>query len=247
MLFDLRSPHRRRVIKVVYVFLAVLIGSGLIIAGVGTGSGFGGGLISAIFSGGSTSTTGQTAYTKALAKAEKNAKASPHDAALWVKAGEASYSLATLPTNYSATVGFTKSGHAALNQMRQAWTNYLADAPANPNSFFAGEVVAAFAAPPSGVGDFKTAASAQEVVAAGSPSDIEFEYLAYYSWLAGDTAGGNLAAAKARALAPKKDLKTVNTTLTEMLTAANAYTGATSATGATGATGASSATGATGG
>jgi hypothetical protein len=80
-------------------------------------------------------------------------------------------------------------------------------------------------------------------VAASSPSDIEFEYLAYYSWLAGDTAGGTLAAAKARALAPKKDLKTVNTTLSEMLSAANVYTGATSATGASSATGATGATG----
>ena len=42
MLFDLRSPRRRRVIKVVYVFLAVLIGGGLIFFGVGNGSNFGG-------------------------------------------------------------------------------------------------------------------------------------------------------------------------------------------------------------
>ena len=38
MLFDLRSPHRRRVIKTVYVFLALLIGVGLVGFGVGTGT-----------------------------------------------------------------------------------------------------------------------------------------------------------------------------------------------------------------
>jgi hypothetical protein len=248
MLFDLRSPHRRRVIKVVYVFLAVLIGGGLIFFGIGNGSNFGGLLTAAGGSGsGSSSTSGQALYTKALAKAEKLAKASPHDAAVWVKAGEAAYAVATLPNNYSSTVGFTPAGHVALNKLRQAWQNYLSDAPANPNGYFAGEVVAGFNTPPAGVGDYKTAESAQEVVAAAQPTDVQYEYLAYYSWLARDTTTGNLAAARARSLAPKKDLKTINSTLSEMLAVADAQTGATSATGATGASGASGATGATSG
>ena len=68
MLFDLRSPHRRRVIKIVYVFLALLIGVGLVGFGIGNGSNFGG-----LFSnagGGGGSATGAKLYTKALAKAE---------------------------------------------------------------------------------------------------------------------------------------------------------------------------------
>ena len=38
MLFDLRASGRRRVVKVVYVFLAVLIGGGLVLFGVDQGS-----------------------------------------------------------------------------------------------------------------------------------------------------------------------------------------------------------------
>ncbi|MGD0980301.1 MAG: hypothetical protein ABR946_02345, partial [Solirubrobacteraceae bacterium] len=39
MLFDLRSRGRRRTIQVVYGFLAVLIGGGLVFFGVGGGAG----------------------------------------------------------------------------------------------------------------------------------------------------------------------------------------------------------------
>ena len=53
MLFDLRSPGRRRLIKTVYLFLAILIGVGLIGFGVGTGGNFGG-LFSAAASGSGT-------------------------------------------------------------------------------------------------------------------------------------------------------------------------------------------------
>jgi hypothetical protein len=246
MLFDLRSPHRRRVIKVVYLFLAVLIGVGLVGFGIGNGSNFGGLFTGA--GGGGGSASGQTQYIKALAKAEKQAKASPSDAALWAKVGTAAYAVATLPSNYSSTVGYTTAGHAALNQLRQAWTNYLALAPANPSTVFAQQVIAGFGTPPSGVGDYKTAANAQEIIAASEQTNYSaYEYLAYYSWLALETNQGNLAAARARELTPKKDLKQVNSTLAEMLSVADATTGATASTGATSNTGATATTGSTGG
>ena len=63
MLFDLRSPHRRRVIKVVYVFLALLIGGGLIFFGVGTGNNSGG-LLSNV-----TKTQQDPALTETVAQA----------------------------------------------------------------------------------------------------------------------------------------------------------------------------------
>ena len=53
MLFDLRSRGRRTTVRGVYLTLAILMGGGLILFGVGTGVG-GGGLLNA-FSGGGTS------------------------------------------------------------------------------------------------------------------------------------------------------------------------------------------------
>src|ERR1700736_4580769 len=99
MLFDLRSPHRRRVIKIVYVFLAVLIGVGLIGFGVGTGTSLN--PFSSAGGGGGTA-NGEQVYINALANAEKKANASPSNPALWAKAGNAAYALATLPSNFSA-------------------------------------------------------------------------------------------------------------------------------------------------
>jgi len=245
MLFDLRSPHRRRAIKVVYVFLAVLIGGGLIFFGIGNGSNFGG-LLTAAGGGGGTA-IGQKQYVKALATAEKQAKVSPNKASVWLKVGEAAYSLAILPDNYLSTSGFTKAGHVALNEMRRAWNRYLGLSAANPNVLFAQEVVAAFGAPPSGVGDYKTAGTAQLVVTAAQPNTSNYEELAYYAWLSGDDSQGDLAAAKARSIAGKANLAQVDGMLEEMAAAAASTTGVSSipgaipaSTGATGATGAAS-------
>src|SRR5450755_3474210 len=113
MLFDLRSPGRRRLIKTVYLFLAILIGVGLIGFGVGTGGNFGG-RFSAAASGGGGTGSGGIKLGQALAKAEKQAKASPNSAAAWVKVGEDAYQLAVLPGNYLSTAGYTTGGHAAL-------------------------------------------------------------------------------------------------------------------------------------
>ncbi len=232
MLFDLRSPHRRRVIKVVYLFLAVLIGVGLVGFGIGNGSNFGGLFSTAGTGGGSAS--GDKQYLQALTKAQKQAAASPGSAARWLSVGEAAYAVSQLPDNYDSSLGYSKNGHAALNVLREAWQKYLALSPSSPSTTFAEEVVAAFATPPAGVGDYTTAESAQEVVATNqSTSYSAYEYLAYYAWLAGDTSSGNQAAARAKALAPKKDVKQVESELSQMEEVVAESKGATSPTGAT--------------
>jgi hypothetical protein len=238
MLFDLRSPGRRRLIKTVYLFLALLIGVGLVGFGVGTGGSFGG-LFSAAANGGGANGVGDAKIVKQLAKAEKQAKAEPNSAAAWLKAGKAAYNLAVIPTNFSSTVGYTTGGHAALDKMKAAWLHYLSLAPANPNVLFAQEVVAAFSFPPptgTGIGDYPTAESAQEIVAEQKPSATSYEFLSYYAYQAKKITAGDQAAAKAVALAPNKKQAT---TLRQTLLAVRAQvTGATGASGASGATGA---------
>ena len=97
---------------------------------------------------------------------------------------------------------------------------------------FADQVVAAFGSPP-GIADYKTAESAQEVVAStASTQYTQYEYLAYYAYLAGETTQGDLAAARAIALAPAKLRKQTQTALKSIKSQALA-----AATGATGATG----------
>ena len=230
MLFDLRSPHRRRVIKVVYVFLALLIGGGLIFFGVGTGNNSGG-LLSNV-GGGGGSANGQAAYTSALATAQKKAKAAPNDPASWAAVGRATFNLAQLPANYVSNQGYTASGHAVLAKLKQAWSKYLSLAPAKPDVTFADQVVAAFGSPP-GIADYKTAESAQEVVAStASTQYAQYEYLAYYAYLANEPNRGDHAAARALALVPAKLRTQTQTALKNMRSQALA-----AATGATGASG----------
>ena len=239
MLFDLRSRRRRRVIKGVYVFLALLIGVGLVGFGVGTGTNLN------PFSsagGGGGAPTGEKSHVNALANAQKKAKASPANPVLWAKVGSAAYALATLPTNFDATVGYTAYGHTVLAQLKQAWTTYLALAPAKPRREVrrGGRRRIRHAAPArTGIGDYRTAESAQEVVTASQPTSYtEYEYLAYYAYLANEPTRGDLAAARAIALAPKSAVKQVRTAMASVKAAAGQRaTGATGSTSTTGATG----------
>lgn len=239
MLFDLRSPGRRRVVKTVYLFLAILIGVGLVGFGVGTGGSFGG-LFSAAANGGGGGGTGDAKLVNELKRAEKHAKANPNVAAAWDSVGKAAYNVAVLPTNFDSSLGYTTAGHAALGKVKTAWQHYLALAPAKPDITFAQEVAAAFSTPPTqggtGIGDYPTAESAQEIVAESNPTSQEYEYLAYYAYLAKDITVGDQASAKAISLAPKKQATTLKQTLEAIRVQATGVTGASGATGATGAT-----------
>ncbi len=48
MLFDLRGRGRRRTVKIVYITLALLMGGGLVLFGIGGGGAMQGGLVDAI-------------------------------------------------------------------------------------------------------------------------------------------------------------------------------------------------------
>src|SRR5512142_1652340 len=81
MLFDLRSRGRRRTVQAVYLGLALLMGGGLVLFGVGAGNGIGG-ILNAFTGNGSGSSQKQV-----VSQQEKQAlaavKANPNDAAAW--------------------------------------------------------------------------------------------------------------------------------------------------------------------
>jgi hypothetical protein len=244
MLFDLRSRRRRRVVKGVYLGLAVLIGLGLVGFGIGNGSNFGG-LFSAAGNGGGGSASGDAIYENALKKAQKRSAAHPSDPAAWAALGTAAVNVSQLPSNYVANTGYTKSGYQVLRQLKTAWTRYLALAPSKLNSQLAASVANAFGPPPpdgTGIGDYPTAESAQEVVVQLDPTYAEYEYLAYYAYLAHEKSRGDLAGARAVALAPKASRKQVQQALITFqqqagLIGATGSSGSTASTGSTGASG----------
>lgn len=192
MLFDIRG-RRRNVVKVVYVILALLLGGGLVLFGIGGDTS--GGLVDAITDrSGSTSDVDkrfQQRETAALAKTRAN----PNDAAAWGELARARFQLAGQGENFDAERGtFTAAGNAKLRGSKEAWEKYLALEPDQPDERLARIMVQAFDA----LGDAAGAASAQEVVAEANPDNANvFAQLAALSYAAGLTRKGDLAKDKA--------------------------------------------------
>src|SRR5512140_2327389 len=99
MLFDLRSRGRRRTVQAVYLGLAILMGGGLVLFGVGTGTG-GGGLLNA-FGGGSSN------QKQVLSSDEKTAlkqvQQNPNNAAAWSSLVQARWTNAGQGSNFNAS------------------------------------------------------------------------------------------------------------------------------------------------
>ena len=117
-----------------------------------------------------------------------------------------------------------------LKTVKQAWQHYVALAPAKPDNVFANEVVIAFGSAPGGIQDWATAESAQEIVTQLAPTYSEYEYLAYFAYLAKEISRGDLAAARAVAVAPKAQKNQIAAALENIKASALGATGATGST-----------------
>jgi hypothetical protein len=206
MLFDLRSRGRRRTVQVVYLGLAVLIGGGLILFGVGTGSGTGG-LLNAFTGNGSGN-----AQSQAISQQEKNAdkqvKVNPNNAAAWAELVSARWADAATGNNYNSTTGaFSADGKKELAGTTDAWQHYssLTKQP-NPN-------LAILAARAYGnLGNYSSEANTWEIVSTADPSSAHgFECLAAAAYAAKQTRKGDLALDKALSLTPKLSRATLKT------------------------------------
>ena len=120
--FDLRSRGRRRTVQFVYLGLALLMGGGLILFGVGSGSG-NGGLLNAFTGGGSGSAQG-VAVSQAEKDALKQTRLHPSDPAAWSALISARWSSAGVGSNYNSTTGqFSASGRKELAGVATAWVS----------------------------------------------------------------------------------------------------------------------------
>ena len=132
MLFDLKGK-RKNLVKVTYLFLAVLFGGGLVLFGVGSNN-VQGGLLDAITgNGGGGSNT--SAFEDQVTKAQRAVRVSPKDDRAWLALARAEYNLAVGGSNFDRTTGQFKQG--AVNDLEKAanaWERYLALDPKRPNS-----------------------------------------------------------------------------------------------------------------
>src|SRR3954451_17279460 len=82
MLFDLRGRGRRNTVKIIYVFLAILMGGGLVLFGIGGATS--GGLVDAITGSSASGATGEKRFLKQEAAAQKQLTANPSNQAAYI-------------------------------------------------------------------------------------------------------------------------------------------------------------------
>lgn len=204
MLFDLRSRGRRRTVQVVYLGLALVLGGGLVLFGVGTGSG-NGGLLNAFT--GSGSNNQSSAISQQEKTALKQVKANPNSAVAWGNLEQARYENASSVGYDQATNTYTAAGKKELGNVALAWQHYQA-LTQNPSSSLAILAANAYGT----LGQYAQEASAWEAETAASPSEVKgFECLAISAYAAKQTRKGDLAAAKATSMVPKASRKALTT------------------------------------
>jgi hypothetical protein len=200
MLFDLRARGRRRTIQVIYLFLAILMGGGLVLFGIGGATS--GGLLDAIKGGGGSS-SGNDVLEKNVERAQKRVRLHPSDPTAWVTLTRAQFQLAGTGDNYDQNTGaFTAKGRKALASVERSWDRYLALDPPKPNPDLASLMVQALG--PTGLNHADKAVAAQEIVVGARPASTGlYAQLAQLAYIAGQTRKGDLAAQKSVELAPK--------------------------------------------
>ncbi|HEX2410543.1 MAG TPA: hypothetical protein VHJ39_05205 [Solirubrobacteraceae bacterium] len=210
MLFDLRGAGRRTTIKVVYLMLAVLMGGGLVLFGIG--GDVSGGLVDAITERGGTTDSGTGRYEDRVRAAEGATQANPKDAEAWAALARARFQLASAGDNFDQqTQQFSAQGKAQLGSATQAWERHLALEPKQPDDGVASLMVQAYS--PLGLNDPAKAVAAQEVITEARPTSATFANLAIFAYQAGQTRKGDLAADKAVSLADEADRKTLRAEL----------------------------------
>ena len=200
MLFDLRGRGRRKTVQGIYLTLAILMGGGLVLFGVG--GNVSGGLLDALKDNPKSGNT--DVFEKRLKAAETLARTQPNNAQAWATVVKLRYQVAGTGDSYDdATNSFTDKGKAELQAVDQAWTHYLDLDPKKVDTTAATYMVNAYA--PNALNQTDKLVRAYEMVidSTAKPTFDQYRNLAIYSYVAGQTRKGDLARTKALELAPK--------------------------------------------
>ena len=206
MLFDLKGK-RRRTVQGIYLTLAILMGAGLVLFGIG--SSVNGGLFDA-FKGGSGSNQADKTIQKRIDTANRTLATDPKNTAALAELVRSHYQLATSRSNPN-TSAFDRSAAPELLASTAAWKRYeTASKKVDPS--LASVAIQAY----SGMGTltgskaaWAGAADATETLAATNPSVNAYVRLVQFATLAGQTRKADLAGNQAVRMAPKSEKKAV--------------------------------------
>jgi hypothetical protein len=200
MLFDLRG-RRRRAVQGTYLVLALLMGGGLVLFGVG--SNVSGGLLDAFKGGGGSS--GNSALNDRIDKQEKRLQTSPRNVVLLQSLVRDYYAKAT-EARPSGAGTFPADAKDDLRKAGAYWNRYasVADKPNPATAGFALQIYDTGA-----LNQPKEAQKAASILAQAGNDAASYLRLVSYAARAGDTRTANLAGQKAIDLAPKAQKKLV--------------------------------------
>jgi hypothetical protein len=218
VLFDLQTPRRRRVVRVVFGGLALIFAISFVFLGVGTGGG--GFSFSDLFGGGSGSSS--TAFDGDIKAAEAKLATTPSDTTTLATLVQLHYSAANANTDSNGVP--TTDGVDQLRQAADTWNKYVKASKGDISPTAAvyalntfdllaridfskartdTSTTSALTDVNAAVDDWKSAAQAQQVLIEKQPKKAtsnSYATLAQYLYLAGDTKGGDQAAAQAKAV-----------------------------------------------
>ena len=208
MLFDLRGRGRRRTVQVIYLGLAILMGGGLVLFGIGSSSS--GGLFDAFSNNKGGGSDALDAVNKRIDAQLARVKADPKDADAFAQLAILRFQRAGVD-GITLEGSYTEDGKRRLALAADAWEKYLALEPKKPDDRVAGLMVRAY--DQTGLNRPADAAAAQEIITEARPTATTYATLAIYAYQAGQTRKGDLARTKALDLAPEDERNTLKDSL----------------------------------
>ena len=218
MLFDLSSPGRKRVIRVVYGILALLFFVGFVGFGIGTDAGIGG-----LFD--TLQRRQRQLDLRAVRAADRGrrgqARREPQRRAGAPRPDPVPLALRTGPARGRTrrrvrSPGVSEESRQEFEAAIAAWNRYLETDPAKPDVTSANSAVQAY----NFLGDFGGAAEAQEILAEANPSAGAYGQLAYFYYADLNFKAGEAAAEQAVAEAKPAQKKAVEKQLAQLQDAA---------------------------
>jgi hypothetical protein len=201
VLFDLKG-RRRRVVQATYLMLAVLMGGGLVLFGIG--GDVSGGLFDAFSD---RSGSSNSLVEDRIEENEEKLETNPKDKDALQALVRDWFQLANEEADPN-TRQYTEEGKERLAEADAAWQSYL-EAVKKPEPSLASLMIQVY--DPAGLNKPAEAAEAAEIVTIADPSAQAYLQLVQYASLAGQDRKADLAGKKAIELAPKGQRSTVKT------------------------------------
>lgn len=193
MLFDLRG-RRKNVIRVIYAGLALLMGGGLVLLGIGGGAN--GGLLDAVGLGSDSPTSSDPAFDSQIDRANETLASNPNDEKALLTLARVHYLAGNnaIETDDQGASVLSEDSITEYTAADEAWQSYLATKPKEPDDSVASLMVQAYSNL-AGTGANPTALEQQldgafvaaQIVAEARPSLGTNTQLATWAYIAGET------------------------------------------------------------